>query len=105
MCGGELCGDNRFEIIERAKNDLLNCTNIHTSPEEMAVLDCFLFRCWQMGWLTVYDDKEPRNKTADKACDWIRNNWREYMRGPDKDGCISFGGWENDFRKALELED
>ena len=52
----EICGDNRFEIIERAKTDLLDSTNIHTSPKEMEVLDNFLFRCWQMGWLDKYDD-------------------------------------------------
>lgn len=47
----EICNDDRFEIIERAKADLLRCTNIDKSPEEMRVLDNILFRCWQMGWL------------------------------------------------------
>ena len=28
---GEVCGDNRFEIIQRAKDDLINSTNIKTS--------------------------------------------------------------------------
>lgn len=51
----EMCGDNRFEIIEKAKNDILEATNINTSPDEMKVLDNFLFRCWQMGWLKKYD--------------------------------------------------
>ena len=51
----EICGDNRFEIIERAKKDMLDATNIDTSPKEMEVLDNFLFRCWQMGWLDRYD--------------------------------------------------
>lgn len=53
MC--DVCGDNRFVIIERAKNDLLVSTNIETSPNEMKVLDNFLFRCWQMGWLDKYE--------------------------------------------------
>lgn len=53
------CGDNRFEIIEAAKQDLLNSTNIMSSQAEMEVLDIFLFRCWQMGWL----DKYNKNKT------------------------------------------
>lgn len=47
----ETCGDNRFEIIEKAKQKLLEDTNISSSPDEMKVLDSFLFRCWQMGWL------------------------------------------------------
>lgn len=47
----EICGDNRFEIIDAAKKDLLESTNINTSPDEMKVLDNFLFRCWQMGRL------------------------------------------------------
>ena len=46
-----VCGDNRFEIIERYKNELISATNIESSPEEMAVLDNVLFRFWQMGWL------------------------------------------------------
>ena len=50
-----ICGDNRFEIISKAKETLLESTNIEDSPEEMAVLDNFLFRCWQMGWLDKYD--------------------------------------------------
>ena len=50
-----ICGDNRFEIIDKAKEALLESTNIEASPEEMAVLDNFLFRCWQMGWLDKYD--------------------------------------------------
>jgi len=52
----EICGDNRFEIIEKAKKDILEATNISISPDEMWVLDSFLFRCWQMGWLDKYGD-------------------------------------------------
>ena len=48
---GEACGDNRFEIIEAAKKKLLESTNIESSPDEMKVLDSFLFRLWQMRWL------------------------------------------------------
>lgn len=51
----ELCTDGRFEVIARAKEDLLRCTNIDTSPSEISVLDEILFRCWQMGWLNKYE--------------------------------------------------
>lgn len=37
----------------------------------------------------------------DKACEWLRNNWREYVN-QDRDGMILFGHWEYDFRKAME---
>ena len=50
-----MCNDNRFEIIERAKNDIIESTNISSSEDEMKVLDNILFRCWQMGWLSKYD--------------------------------------------------
>lgn len=50
MCDA-ICGDDRFEIIDAAKRQLLKYTNIETSPDEMKVMDTFLFRCWQMGWL------------------------------------------------------
>lgn len=52
------CGDNRFKVIEKAKEAILDSTNIESSPEEMAVLDNFLFRCWQMGWLKKYEDND-----------------------------------------------
>lgn len=42
---GEVCGDNRFEIIEKARKDILESTNIDSSKDEMKVLDNFLFRC------------------------------------------------------------
>jgi hypothetical protein len=45
------CSDNRFEIIEKAKKYIIEATNISTSPDEMKVLDSFLYRCWQLGWL------------------------------------------------------
>ena len=54
-----MCTDNRFEIIDKAKKHLLEATNIDTSPDEMKVLDNFLFRCWQMGWLDRYDNCDP----------------------------------------------
>ena len=57
----EICGDNRFEIIAKAKEHLLEATNIDTSEDEMKVLDTFLFRCWQMGWPDRYAEQtEPQ---------------------------------------------
>lgn len=55
---GAVCNDDRFEIIAKAKADILAKTNIASVPEEMAVLDNILYRCWQMGWLAKYDTKE-----------------------------------------------
>ena len=52
---GDMCGDNRFEIINRAKEDIIQSTNIESSEDEMKVLDNILFRCWQMGWLDRYN--------------------------------------------------
>lgn len=51
-----ICTDNRLEVIAKAKEALLKQTNIIDSPEEMSVLDTFLMRCWQVGWLEKYDD-------------------------------------------------
>ena len=69
-----ICNDNRFEIIEKAKKHLLEATNIDTSPDEMKVLDNFLFRCWQMGWLDRYDRKdEPNSSEKPNNCDTCRH--------------------------------
>ena len=59
------CGDNRFEIIDKAKRDIIAKTNIESSPDEMKVLDSFLFRAWQMGWLGKYDVIVPKQKPAE----------------------------------------
>ena len=53
---GEMCGDNRFELIEKFKKELFEHTNIETAKDEVAVLDSLLFRCWQMGWLNKLED-------------------------------------------------
>lgn len=37
----------------------------------------------------------------DNACEWIYNNWREYIN-VDADGMVCFGHWESDFRKAMQ---
>lgn len=57
-----MCNDNRFEVIAKAKEHLLEATNIDTSPDEMEVIDNFLFRCWQMGWLDKYDPLSDEEK-------------------------------------------
>ena len=54
----EQCGDNRFELIKKYKDKLIESTNIETSPEEMLVLDNILFRMWQMGWLDKLEASE-----------------------------------------------
>lgn len=36
----------------------------------------------------------------DKAVDWLKDNWREYVF-QDADESIAFIGWEGDFRKAM----
>lgn len=51
----DMCADNRFELIEKYKKELVEATNIETIPEEMQVLDNILFRFWQMGWLDSID--------------------------------------------------
>lgn len=74
-----MCNDNRFEVIGRAKEHLLEATNIDTSPDEMAVLDSFLFRCWQMGWLDRYDDTADAimPMTLENAIDFLdKIGWR-----------------------------
>lgn len=44
---------------------------------------------------------EQKSIDIDKACEWLRNNWREYIYR-DRDGMILFGHWESNFRKAME---
>ena len=50
--------------------------------------------------IDVYEHAEK--DTVNRAVEWLKENWRNYIMGPDADGCIGFGHWENDFRKAME---
>ena len=47
----DICGDNRFELIKKYKQMLIENTNIEMAKDEMAVIDNILFRFWQMNWL------------------------------------------------------
>lgn len=76
----EMCGDNRFEVIRKAKEHLIEATNIETSPDEMKVLDSFLFRAWQMGWLSDYDpDKTAIMRGCIMDC---KNCWKMKLVNP-----------------------
>ena len=56
----DYCDDNRFELINKYKQKLIDGTNIETAPDEMAVIDDILFRFWQMGWLDKLERPEQR---------------------------------------------
>lgn len=43
-----------------AKQDMLESTNI--TDKEIEVLDSFLFRCWQLGWLDKYKELKGRDR-------------------------------------------
>lgn len=71
----DMCDDNRFEVIEKYKQKLIESTNIESSPDEMATLDNILFRCWQMGWLDKWKQIErKKGKWFSKNLD----NYRKY---------------------------
>ena len=90
---GAICGDNRFEIIEKAKQAILEETNIKDDKAQMAELDSFLFRCWQMGWLKKYEqdndgqallyavgktEERVKRKMFLKVADWLGKNLYKY---------------------------
>ena len=54
------CGETKFRAIARAKEHLFQATNIAENKKELEVLDSFLLRCWQMGWLKQYEDTEEK---------------------------------------------
>ena len=71
---GQVCNDNRFELIEKAKQRLIKATNIETSPEEMKVLDSILFRFWQMGWL------ENNNENYEMLKERLENKQKQLLK-------------------------
>ena len=91
------CGDNRFEIIQKAKADLTRATNIQDSPEEMQVLDSILFRAWQMGWLEKY---EPDYKERMKKEYWQLKERYDKLHNM----CIKYEARTLDFTPTCSLE-
>lgn len=87
----EQCSDNRFEVIEKAKKDLIESTNIEGAKDEMKVLDSFLFRAWQMGWLKQYDDteeeivpQEVKELSIELSIDDVLNKFNEELKQMNK---------------------
>ena len=93
----ETCGDNRMEIIKRAKDAMISGTNIQSSPEEMAVLHNILFRAWQMGWLKEY---EPDYKQRMKNEYWLVKMWHEKLHKM----CTYYEAGTLDFEPTCSLE-
>ena len=58
MSSNMICDDNRFKLISKYKQQLIEATNIESSPEEMIVIDNILFRFWQMGWLNMLEAQQ-----------------------------------------------
>lgn len=56
----DMCNDNRFVLIEKYKQKLIEATNISDRQEEMGVIDSILFRFWQMGWLDKLEQPEQK---------------------------------------------
>lgn len=92
-----ICGDNRLEIIQKAREDLLRATNIEGSQDEMAVLDNILFRAWQMGWLEKY---EPDYKERMKKEYWqLKDRYDKLHRM-----CVRYEAGTLDFTPTCSLE-
>lgn len=68
----EVCDDDRFNLIAKAREKLLDNTNIESKPEEVAVLDSILFRCWQMGWLDQLRDDAATLGSGKLTADQVR---------------------------------
>lgn len=88
--GGEICTDNRFEIIAAYKKKLIEGTNIESRPDEMAVIDNILFRFWQMGWLPPIPhgrliDADALNYTMLYKENWMRGTGVEALAVWGKD--------------------
>lgn len=92
-----MCGDNRFEVIRKAKEALLEETNIKSSPWEMEVIDSILYRYWQMGWLKKYEpvDEETLDRLAEEY--WEANKYE----GEDEWTCDAKEAFRAGYLKAM----
>ena len=94
---GEMCGDNRFVLIEKFKQELLEHTNIKTAKDEVAVLNSLLFRFWQMGWLDKLEDYnrqkaeiERLRKGTSQTIESIRKLARDTIRDTKSEAIKEF---------------
>ena len=91
----------------KTKQQLKELKNMATI-EERAIK--YAYDEWVLDLVDVAKDAyetgatEQKNIDIDKACEWIRNNWRNYVY-QDRDGMILFGHWESDFRKSMSAEE
>ena len=97
---GEVCMDGRFELIAKYRQKLIEGTNIESAPDEMAVIDDIMFRCWQMGWLDKLEESAARVRCRDcrwyckGRCDWLELETEEDFfcaDGQEKVGNLSDG--------------
>ena len=60
---------------------------------------------WEKEAQINHDDvanyKQGYHDAIEKACEWLKINWRKYVYRDRGDG-ILFGHWESDFRKVME---
>lgn len=49
----------------------------------------------------IWSDCHPSFELIDKVCEWLRDNWRQYV-WTDGDGIVHFGHWEKDLKKYME---
>lgn len=109
MCG-ELCTDNRFEIIAAYKKKLIDCTNIESRPEEMAVIDNILFRFWQLDLLPPIPhgrliDADAIADIFNMACAECKESCMEFDGVyADCDNCIFFGVKESFLNAPTVIE-
>ena len=80
----EILTDNRFELIEKYKQELINATNIEDDKKEMAAIDNILFRFWQMGWLDKLEESDAGMTVAEYRARMI-----EAFHNADCDSLIS----------------
>ena len=78
---GEVCGDNRFELIKKYKQMLFEHTNIETANDQVAVIDDILFRFWQMGWLDKLEEFDRQKAEVERLKDSIKEADEYFSEG------------------------
>lgn len=82
--------DNRFKVIQAAKKKLIESTNITDSPDEMKVIDNFLFRCWQMGWLRCFEPTEDDQSVVYAHWELFNHKELDMRMVCSNCGCVHF---------------
>ena len=88
------------KVRQFIKDYTRGCSNELSAVEYRDGKKVILYHEWLTPEQALAAVEIARQELIDKACEWLKEHWREYVWLTDND-IIHFGHYEHDFKKAL----